>query len=141
MNSPPIRDWKQPAFVFGVLAIAVCALYIWIFVIPNHPSRPDNVPKSTTLVLMGWTHYWQECWFDSATQQDRCRIYNGNGIILRDDVFLPANGGGAIRENQLMIAPGGDSCSVHLSNGTVLIPAKNFDEIRRELQGDFSHAN
>jgi hypothetical protein len=50
------------------------------------------------------------------------------------------NGGGALPEDQLTIAPGGNSYSVNLSNGTVLIPRKNFDETKKELQGDFSNS-
>jgi hypothetical protein len=99
------------------------------------------VPQSATLVLAGWDHFWQMCWFDTVLKQDRCRIYGGGGAILRDDVFLPSNGGGAIQGDQLTIAPGGGADTVQLANGIVLIPQTNFDEIRRELQGDFSHAN
>jgi hypothetical protein len=128
------------ALLLGGALISACLLYVWVFVFPNHPSRPANVPKSATLVLMGWSHFWQECRFDSTQHQDTCRIYSGNGVILHDEVFLPLNGGGAIQEDQLRIAPGGNSYSVHLLNGVVLIPQKNFDEIRRELQGDFSGA-
>lgn len=127
-----------PILLLVGAAICACLLYVWIFVLPNHPSRPGNVPKSATLVLMGWSHFWQECSFDSARQQDRCRIYNGNGEILHDEIFLPANGGSAVPEDQLKIAPGGNSYSVHLLNGIVLIPQKNFDEIKKELQGDLS---
>jgi hypothetical protein len=109
------------------------------FVIPNDPSRPDNVPKSATLVFGGFTHFWQECWYDSEQQLDGCRIYNGSGIILRDDVYLPANGGAAISEDQLKIVPGSNPESVvHLSNGTVLIPQKNFDAIQKDLDGRLS---
>lgn len=51
------------------------------------------------------------------------------GDLLRDEVFLPANGGSALQEDQLQIGPGGDAHSVCLLNGTVLIPREHFEEI------------
>jgi hypothetical protein len=131
-------DKNLPALILGGLVVVAIVFYMFAFVLPNHPSRPSNVSRSATLVLMGWSHFWQECWFDPAQQQDKCRIYNGNGEILHDEIFLPANGGGAIPKDQLKIAPGGNSYSVHLLNGIVLIPQKYFDEIRKELQGDLT---
>jgi hypothetical protein len=131
-----------PALLLGGAAICACLLYVWIFVLPNHPSRPANVPKSASLVLEGWGHFWQECRFDSAQHQDRCRIYGGGGDVLRDDVFLPENGGAVISGDQLKIVPGGIAESVvHLLNGTLLIPQKNFEAIKRELHGDYTHAD
>ena len=127
------------ALFLGGAALFACLLYFWIFVLPNHPSRPGNVQKSASLVLKGWSHFWQECWFDSAQHQDRCRIYGGGGAVLRDDVFLPENGGAAIPEDQLKIVPGNDTESVvHLLNGTTLIPQKNFEAIIKERHGGSS---
>jgi hypothetical protein len=90
---------------------------------------------------MGFSQFWQHCWFDTAKGQDRCRIYGGRGDILSDDVFFPIDGkGAALPSDQLTISSGGNSYTVHLRNGAVLIPRQNFDEIRRELNGDFSNA-
>ena len=131
-------DRNLPALLVGGVVICVIVWYVFAFVIPKHPARPGNVPKSATLVLMGWDQFWQECRFDSAERQDRCRIYNGSGYLLRDEVFLPANGGKALPDDQLKVAPGGDSHSVHLLNGTVLIPREHFGGIRKELPDDLS---
>lgn len=131
-------DRNLPTLLVGGVVICVIAWYLFAFVIPNHPARPRNVPKSATLVLQGWDHFWQECWFDSAEQQDRCRIYNGSGYLLRDEVFLPANGGKALSDDQLKVASGGDSRSVHLLNGTVLIPREHFEGIKKELPSNLS---
>ena len=140
-------NWKEflrrNLLLFILAGIAVCAVgfYLMAFVIPNHPSKPGNVPKSATLVFGGFTHFWQECWFDAARQLDRCRIYNAGGVILRGDVFLPESGGAAISADQLQIVPGVNAESVvHLSNGSVLIPEKNFDAIKRGLHGDDSES-
>jgi hypothetical protein len=76
--------------------------------------------------------------FDSIEQQDRCRVYNGSGYLLRDEVFLPANGGKPIPADQLRVVQGGDSHSVHLLNGTVLIPRDHFEGIKKELPENLS---
>jgi len=133
-------DRNLPAVLIAGLAIFALVFYLFAFVLPNHPPRPRSVPKSATLVLFGFDHVWQECWFDPVPQQDRCHIYNGGGIVLNDGVFLAMDGGPAIPQDQLKIASGGNWYSVHLLNGKVLIPQEHFDEIRRELNGDFSHA-
>jgi len=87
---------------------------------------------------MGWDHFWQECRFDPVEQQDRCRVYNGGGNLLRDEVFLPANGGEALPDDQLSVGAGGTSQSVHLLNGTVLIPREHFEGIKKALPDDLS---
>ena len=139
-------SWKEridrnlPVLLIGAFGICLIVWYIFAFVVPNHPSRPKNVPTSATLVFQGWTHFWQECWFDSQQRQDRCRIYNGGGLILDEDVFLPMDGSGPIPEDQLKIGSGGGPYSVQLLNGTVMIPRSHFDGIKRELQGDLSNA-
>jgi hypothetical protein len=126
-------DRNLPTLLVGGVVICAIAWYLFAFVIPNHPARPRNVPNSATLVLQGWDHFWQECRFDSGEQQDMCRIYNGSGYLLRNEVFLPANGGKALPDDQLRVASGGDSHSVHLLNGTVLIPREHFDGIKKDL--------
>lgn len=131
-------DRNLPAFLVGGVVICLVAWYVFTFVIPRHPARPRNVPQSATLVLTGWDQFWQECRFDSAEQQDRCRVYNGAGSLLRDEVFLPANGGKALPDDQLKVSAGGDSHSVHLLNGTVLIPRDHFEGIKKELPDDLS---
>jgi len=131
---------RESKILFCVVIVFIVAWYLMAFVLPNHPSRPKNVPKSATLVLRAPAHFWQECWFDSVGNQDRCRIYNGGGVVLGEGIFLPLNGGDAVPQNQLIIAPGGSSYTVVLKNGEVLIPQTGFDETKRELNGDFSGA-
>jgi hypothetical protein len=134
-------DKRFPQLVLAGIAVCGVAFYLTEFVIPNHPSRPDNVPKSATLVFGGFTHFWHECWYDSAKHLDECRIYNAGRVILQDDVYLPANGGAAISEDQLKIVQGSNpESAVHLSNGTVLIPQKNFDGIKKDLDGGLSES-
>jgi hypothetical protein len=143
---PMSTSWKEmidkylPEVILSGVILMAIAWYIWAFVLPNHPSRPHAVPKSATLVFMNFTHYWQECWFDTSMRQDRCRIYNANGEILNEGVFLPIDGAPAFKGDKLRIVQGGNSYSVHLACGAVLIPQQHFDETRRELNGDFSKA-
>ena len=43
-------DRNLPTLLVGGVVICVIAWYLFAFVIPNHPARPRNVPKSATLV-------------------------------------------------------------------------------------------
>jgi len=133
-------SWKEffdrnlPALLLGGVAICVVTWYLLAFVVPNHPSRPPNVPKSSTLVLVGFSHYWQECRFDEMQGQDRCRIFGGKGDILRDDAFLDVDTRKPVQQDELEIVQGGGADSVRLKNGKSLVPQANFDAIRKQMR-------
>lgn len=132
----PLRwPWNEklarmlPLFILSGFAICAIVFYPVVFVVPNYPSRPGNVPKSASLVLNGWNHFWQECWFDSAQHKDRYRICGGGRRAAR-----PADGGAAISEDQLKIVQGSYAESAaHLLNGTVSIPQKTSTRFKQSL--------
>jgi len=140
-------SWKEtldrnlPVLLLGGVVISAIVFYLFAFVIPNHPSRPRNVPKSATLVLVGFSHYWQECRFDEIQRQDRCRIYGGKGDILRDDVFLDLDTKKPVKRDELEIVQGGGADSVHLKNSKTLVPQANFDAIRKQMRPEPSSNN
>ena len=140
-------SWKEtldrnlPLLLLGGAAICALVFYLFAFVIPNHPSRPRNVPKTATLVLAGFNHYWQECGFDEIQGQDRCRIYGGKGDVLRDDVFLDLDTKKPLKQDELEIVQGGGADSVRLKNSKILVPQANFDEIRKQMRPERSPNN
>jgi hypothetical protein len=129
-----ILDKNLPALILSGVILMAVAWYICAFVLPNHPSRPPNVPKSATLVFVGFNHYWQECWFDGTLGQDRCRIYGGGGDVLRDDVFLDVDTRKPVQQDELEIVQGGGADSVRLKNSKILLPQANFDAIRKQMK-------
>jgi hypothetical protein len=139
-------DRSLPKILVGGLIVILVLFYVWVFVLPNHPSRPQNVPKSATLVFAGFIHFWQECWFDEKQGVDRCRIYGGGGAVLRDDVFLNMANREPVPPEELDIvqggAPdGGPDSVVRLKNGKILIPQASFDAIRREMNPEPPSSN
>jgi hypothetical protein len=127
-------DKNLPAIIVGGLILMAVVFYFAAFVLPNHPSRPQNVPKSATLVLVGFSHYWQECRFDENQGQDQCQIYGGKGDVLRDDVFLEVDTRKPVQRDELEIVQGGGADSVRLRNSKILVPRANFDAIRRQMR-------
>lgn len=123
LQSADGRRSKDPVLK-GAIALTAVVLAVAIFIVPNHPPRPRNVPDQATLISKGLTHYWQQCWFNTDLRQDQCRIYSGGGVVLLDEAFLDeATGTPAIQE-ELEIAGGGGADSVHLKNGKILVPSR-----------------
>jgi hypothetical protein len=122
-------SWLALAGVLSVLSL----WYYAAFIRPNHPPRPANVPPSATLILRGFDAFWQYCWVDQTINRDRCQIFNRGGTILRDDIFIPYDGSDLVLADKLKIGPSGNSAYVKLEDGTVLIPQKNYDAIKRSL--------
>lgn len=131
-----IIDRNLPAIILGGLVVIAVVFYVSAFVLPNHPSRPSNVPKSAMLVFTGFSHYWQECQFDNAQGQDRCRIYGGKGDVLRDDVFLDMDTRKPVQPDELEIVQGGGADSIRLKDGKILVPQANFDAIRKQMRSE-----
>lgn len=126
LETPVLVAMMLMVFVFGMSA----------FVVHQHPPKPRNVPGTATLVSRGFMHYWQECWFDQELEQDHCRIYSGGGDRLRDGAFLDMDHGSTVQRDALEIVQGGNADSIHLKNGTILLPQENFYTIRKQIRAE-----
>jgi len=121
----------------GVLLLALW--YCAAFVFPNHPRRPKNVPPSAALVFRGGHAYWQYCWLDESIQKDRCQIFNGDGVILVDDIFLPYSGTKPVPESRLKIDANNKTDTgngldyVLLTDRTILIQQRYYAAIRQDI--------
>src|SRR5262245_23137817 len=94
---------------------------------PYH-SMPATVPKDAVEIpMIGKSKGWAKCWLDR--KDTRCRIFNINGEVVADDVFLPLDGGADITASELhLVAEDTSPDYVWLTNGRVLLPRTNFAE-------------
>ena len=95
--------------------------------------RPQSVSSDATYVLGGKLGgWWEECAFDAASRAPHCRIWNGAGLLLEDEEFLPYEGSlptaGELKIPPDPKFPGPDR--IFLSNGSVLLPRSRFDELK-----------
>ncbi len=123
--------WPELTIVAGILLFAIW--YCTAFVLPNHPRRPKNVSPSATLIFQGGLAFWERCWVDENINQNSCQIFNGAGVILVDDIFLPYSGTGPVPESRLKISSNGHWGYITLQDGTILIPQKHYDAIRQQI--------
>jgi hypothetical protein len=97
--------------------------------------RPADVPLAAIYVAGGKVGgWWQQCTLANLGQAVHCRIWNGAGLILVDEEFLPYDGGPPPTAEELKIAsdptfPGPDR--IFLTNSRVLLPQSRFDELRK----------
>ena len=117
------------ALLVGVIAVLLC------FACTRGPDvlRPSGVSADAVFVRGAKTGWWQECTPAKAGQSVRCRIWNGAGLILEDEDFLPYDGGSTTAAEELKISPdpafpGPDR--VFLANGRILLPRSRFDELK-----------
>jgi hypothetical protein len=121
--------------VLGVLSVAVALLFC--FACGHEPNviRPANVPSDATYVAGGKVGgWWQQCGPATGGQAVHCRIWNGAGLVLYDEQFLPYDGGLPPTAEELKISPdptfpGPDR--IFLTNKRVLLPRSRFDELKK----------
>ena len=97
--------------------------------------RPAEVPSEATYVLGGkFGGWWQRCISATGDQALRCSIWNGAGLVLVNEEFMPYDGGAPPSAYELKIStdpaiPSGPD-RVFLSNGRVLLPRSRFVEMK-----------
>jgi hypothetical protein len=67
--------------------------------------------------------------------QTRCRIFDGAGELLQDDVFVTYSRGSSVAAADMAIVPersGPDYLS--LKNGEILLPQTNYPEHRQNVE-------
>ena len=98
-------------------------------------ARPESVPAEAVYVHGakpgGW---WQLCRLANAGDTVYCRIWDGAGLILYDDQFLPADGGPAPTLEELRIAADPNHLGpdrIVLTNNRILLPKSHFADPKR----------
>jgi hypothetical protein len=96
--------------------------------------RPANVPDDAVAIpYIAKSRLWAECWAEAP--QTRCRIFNGAGKLLQDDVFVTYSHETSVAAADLAIVPkrsGPDY--LWLEHGEVILPATNYAEHRRNVE-------
>jgi hypothetical protein len=89
---------------------------------------PANVPRGALRIpMIGKSTGWVKCSLESGDV--RCVTFNINGVVIRDDVFLPYDDGPSITAAELQIVPDESSADyVWLTNGRLLLPRTDFSE-------------
>ena len=118
----------------GSLGVAIAFLLCLACGRKSDVVRPAEVPTSAIYVAGGKAGgWWQLCTSASAGKSVHCRIWNGAGLLLVDENFLPYDGGAQPTPDELKIPnettfPGPDR--IFLANGRVLLPQSRFDELK-----------
>lgn len=127
-------SWGRLARYLGaglLFLLLLACLYLWIQ--PPDKPRPVNVPADATLLPDGkGANIWQYCTMDSR-RTVHCRIFNANGLILYDDVFVVYSGSVPQTPDDLKISLEGGGQWISLENGTILIPRSQSAEMTRFL--------
>jgi hypothetical protein len=97
-------------------------------------NRPENVPIDAVFVRGAKVGWWQQCKTTNASQAVYCRIWNGAGLVLENEEFIPHDGGAPPKVGELSIEsdpkfPGPDR--IFLTNGRILLPRSRFDEMKQ----------
>jgi hypothetical protein len=95
------------------------------------PTRPANVPSTATAIAIPHGYDWDVCFTDQEASVNKCQIYNGNGVLMYDGVFLRYEGSGVVPQESLKISQNGGEQWIQLENGTILIPKTHFEQIHR----------
>jgi hypothetical protein len=130
----PARALRLPPILFRSLGVTVALILCLDCGHVPEVVRPAGIPADSTYVAGGKVGgWWQQCTPTSAGQAVHCRIWNGAGLILEDEEFLPYDGGPPPTTDELKALPnpkfpGPDR--IFLSNNRVLLPRSRFDELK-----------
>jgi hypothetical protein len=149
---------KTRASPWGLSVILILALYDlglgWWNNIP--PKRPRTVPPDSVFLFglpvgapfpIAKRGDWLNCWLDGAQNVNRCRVANVDGTFEFEGPFLRFEGVGPVSQNALQIdIKATDNKQewiffrgelvplVHLRDGTILIPAEDYEAGKQKLE-------
>jgi hypothetical protein len=97
----------------------------------DSPNRPAAVPAKATPIAIPHSYDWDYCWVDKVMNVNRCQIYNGEGLLMYDGIFVRYEGSGVVPEESLQISQKGGEQWIELQDGTILIPQSHYDQVKR----------
>lgn len=128
----------KTAWVIGTLAIVAAGALTLVphlnVQLSSPEPKPANVPDDAVAIpYIAKSLLWAKCWVDGT--HNRCRIFNGAGKLLQDDVFITYSRESSVAAADLVIVPqrsGPDY--LWLKNGEILLPVTNYPEHRRSVE-------
>jgi len=113
---------RREAVVFVVLMMVCVAC--------SPPNRPANVSALAVWAESAKTGYWKSCAADQAGIH--CTIWNQTGSVLKDERFLPLDGGRLPSAEELHVksAGNGGPYDIRLDNGRLLVPESMFSKYK-----------
>jgi hypothetical protein len=142
---------KLVLWIFALVFLAVIydfGLGIWG---SFPPRRPANVSRSAVFIFglpvgspipLQKKGTWVDCWLDKEHSINLCREVWVDGTLIYEGPFIPLEGNGPLPQDRLQINTkvisdldifqGERIQIIHLRNGTILIPAEDAENARRQ---------
>ena len=127
------------AWVVGMLGLVAIVIAIAgglpLQLQPGSPDpKPGNVPDDAVAVpYVAQSQLWAKCWVERT--DTHCRIFNGAGEVLEDDIFITYARQASVASADLAIVPELSGAEhVWLKTGDILLPQTNYQEHRRNVE-------
>ena len=95
---------------FGILAFVVVAIIAVMWWGSRIPKRPPDISLAGIFIERGRAAFklsthgdWLDCWQDSRTGTDRCKLTEEDGSVEFEDTFVPYDGPNPIPASELKI--------------------------------------
>lgn len=123
--------WRIIWPAIGIVLVAgIVVTYLRVPLWSPDP-RPANVPTNAVRIPIGKSNLWATCWMN-GNKQTRCRIFNGGGYLLEDDVFLTYSGRPIVNADDLMIVAEKSGLNyLSLQDGEMLLPTNSYADSKR----------
>jgi hypothetical protein len=138
---------KRAGAVVVVVVLYFLGIAIWASI---PPRRPANVSRSAVFLFglpVGAPFptpkrgTWVDCWLDTS-DSNRCRAIDADGTPIYEGPYIRFEGTGLVPQSEIQINTRASTDFfviqgvlipiIHLRDGTILIPAKDADEARRQ---------
>lgn len=139
--------------LFAVLALYYLGLAWWSTIPPKRPSNvsPNAVfllaPPALAFLPQSKQGDWLNCRLDSQQNVDRCSMNDAAGRSEYEGVFSPSQGSAPVPDGALKIDVKATENRVqwiffnehmmpmvYLQNGTILLPAEDYDAAKQKLE-------
>lgn len=135
--------------IAGVVIVFILAVLWWAGRLPQRPhtvsSSAIHVQPTDAPFMLRLTGYWLDCWYDKNANVDRCKLTDGRGSAVFEDVFLPCAGQTPLPQSELVFKSRWTGSTwirsdkgiyvptIYLANGEILLPRSLYEEARQAV--------
>jgi hypothetical protein len=135
--------------IAGVVIVFILAVLWWAGRLPQRPhtvsSSAIHVQPTDAPFMLRLTGYWLDCWYDKNANVDRCKLTDGRGSAVFEDVFLPCAGQTPLPQSELGFKSRWTGSTwirsdkgiyvptIYLANGEILLPRSLYGEARQAV--------